>query len=393
MNFPAATNTSKRSSLPGYILACGFALAIGWGLRGQFGHERGAMIPGVLGALAVALASASPDKFNRIGKLCVAGGVGMAFGGALSYMYIAEAFSQPGYRIFCTFLLLFKGALWGGVAGAVLGAAMGSTQYRLRDASAVIGIIAIYALVAALFPARGLSHGDGTWGLAAGLFALLIWMRFVKRDRAAILVSTLCAIGFGLGFPLGTLACELGEQTGVVFDWWKVAELIWGFCGGTALGVAAFALDEDLEEPAKIQWGVGAWTSVAFAAWLVPMWNGLNVATYWVNERGAAPNWFIPTFMTAALAVLASGAILARRFHFKAGPRLTAFLFLTSIWSIFAFQFAKMAYPLGAEPQALYRTQITMAVIAIGVSGWAVLRGFSNNASKETPSKKSGAPK
>ena len=39
------------------VVLCALSLSLGWGVRGNFGHEYGAMIPGALAALAGVLAA------------------------------------------------------------------------------------------------------------------------------------------------------------------------------------------------------------------------------------------------------------------------------------------------------------------------------------------------
>jgi hypothetical protein len=41
-----------RSSLVRSMVLCALTLNLGWGIRGNFGHAYGAMIPGALAALA-----------------------------------------------------------------------------------------------------------------------------------------------------------------------------------------------------------------------------------------------------------------------------------------------------------------------------------------------------
>lgn len=79
----------KRTRLRTCIWVCGLAMAVAWGIRGQYGHERGVMIPGVLGALAVVLVTPDARKRSRMPALGIAGGLGMAIGGVLSYGSIA----------------------------------------------------------------------------------------------------------------------------------------------------------------------------------------------------------------------------------------------------------------------------------------------------------------
>ncbi len=49
-----------RKRLSYYTLTA-LALSIGWGIRGNFGHEYGAMIPGALAAMAAVLLSGRSD--------------------------------------------------------------------------------------------------------------------------------------------------------------------------------------------------------------------------------------------------------------------------------------------------------------------------------------------
>ena len=39
------------------VLLCGLSVCVGWGIRGNFGHEYGAALAGALGAMAIVLLS------------------------------------------------------------------------------------------------------------------------------------------------------------------------------------------------------------------------------------------------------------------------------------------------------------------------------------------------
>ena len=43
------------------VLLCGLSVCVGWGIRGNFGHEYGAALAGALGAMAIALLSGRED--------------------------------------------------------------------------------------------------------------------------------------------------------------------------------------------------------------------------------------------------------------------------------------------------------------------------------------------
>jgi hypothetical protein len=105
---------------PGSLFLMGLSLSIGWGIRGQFGHESGAWIPGALAAIAVCLLSQRDDWRRRVGYCALFGGLGWGFGGSISYMYTL-AFAGSGqwqttwYGNFAVFLV---GGLWAGLGAA-----------------------------------------------------------------------------------------------------------------------------------------------------------------------------------------------------------------------------------------------------------------------------------
>ena len=55
------------------ILVTALSLSIGWGIRGNFGHEIGAMIPGALDAMAVVVLSNREDWHRRIAYFAMFG--------------------------------------------------------------------------------------------------------------------------------------------------------------------------------------------------------------------------------------------------------------------------------------------------------------------------------
>lgn len=115
----AETSKLRGSHLSTIFLAA-LSLSIGWGIRGNFGHEYGAMIPGCLTAIVVCLLSGREDWRARVPYFAFFGALGWAFGGSISYMQVI-AYTHSGhapsqyYGFFCLFVI---GALWGGLGGA-----------------------------------------------------------------------------------------------------------------------------------------------------------------------------------------------------------------------------------------------------------------------------------
>lgn len=104
----------------GAILLVAFSLSIGWGVRGNWGHEFGAMIPGALAALAAVLVSGREDWRRRIVFFAFFGALGWSFGGSMSYGQVlgythSDQLASVLYGFGCLFVI---GFLWGAMGGA-----------------------------------------------------------------------------------------------------------------------------------------------------------------------------------------------------------------------------------------------------------------------------------
>ncbi|MBN1343116.1 MAG: hypothetical protein JXQ73_10575 [Phycisphaerae bacterium] len=105
------------------VLLGGLSLSIGWGIRGNFGHEYGAMIAGALAALAVVLVAGREDWWRRAAFFAFFGALGWSFGGTMSYMQVV-AYTHSGhlqsqaYGFACLFVIGFLWAAMGGVGTA-----------------------------------------------------------------------------------------------------------------------------------------------------------------------------------------------------------------------------------------------------------------------------------
>ncbi len=117
------------------ILLAALSLSIGWGIRGNYGHEIGAMFPGALTAIAVCLLSGREDWRRRVCQFALFGMLGWGFGGSISYMQVV-GYAHSGHsdtQLFGfggTFIIGFLWAALGG-AGTALPAVM--DRRRLDD--------------------------------------------------------------------------------------------------------------------------------------------------------------------------------------------------------------------------------------------------------------------
>jgi hypothetical protein len=123
--------TCTKKEIP-LLLATALSLSVGWGIRGNFGHEYGAMIPGALAAMAAVLLAGRDDWWRRIPYFALFGALGWSFGGSISYMQVI-GYTHSGhsasvlYGFACLFVIGFLWAAMGG-AGTALPACLTREQ-------------------------------------------------------------------------------------------------------------------------------------------------------------------------------------------------------------------------------------------------------------------------
>ena len=102
------------------VLLCGLALSVGWGIRGNFGHEYGAAFAGCLAAIVIALLAGRTDWRERVLYFAFFGAIGWGFGGSVSYMQVI-AYTQSGHELsqwYGYVGLFYIGFLWAALGGA-----------------------------------------------------------------------------------------------------------------------------------------------------------------------------------------------------------------------------------------------------------------------------------
>ncbi|MFN6204103.1 MAG: hypothetical protein ACK496_16725 [Acidobacteriota bacterium] len=204
----------QRSMMP---LLAGLAMSLGWGIRGDYGHEAGAMLPGAMLALAIVLTAGRADWLARGGTLAMLGALGWAFGGQMSYGVVIGYTAAPTFAdVLYGYASLFTiGALWGGIGAGLL--ALGLTWKRARLEAFVLPLVTLYALWS-LLDLSGLtarleerwSFHDTDWVAAttALVIAALFSVRPGPRREAGRLILTLAG-GWWVGYGLLTLLLGL----------------------------------------------------------------------------------------------------------------------------------------------------------------------------------------
>lgn len=104
----------------GTLLLVGLSLSIGWGIRGNFGHEYGAAFAGCLAAITVCLLSGREDWRARLPYFAFFGALGWGFGGSISYMQVIS-YTESGHALsqwYGYVGLFYIGFLWAALGGA-----------------------------------------------------------------------------------------------------------------------------------------------------------------------------------------------------------------------------------------------------------------------------------
>lgn len=129
----------------GYVLVPALAMCLGWGIRGQFGGETGAMVPGVFVGLALALLSgwsgASAVRLGAVGAFaCSLGGM-MTYGQTIGL--VQNQYPSPTYWWGLLGLAL-KGGVWIGITAVFLAVGT-SNRYRIGEMIVImIGFLVLW---------------------------------------------------------------------------------------------------------------------------------------------------------------------------------------------------------------------------------------------------------
>jgi len=195
----------------GVVLAA-LAMSLGWGIRGDYGHEAGAMIPGALLGLSICLASGREDWWRRASIMGMCGAIGWAFGGQMSYgRIIGYTAASPLPDVFYGYGCLFViGGLWAGIGAAIL--AMSVTQpasYLERFARPLVALWLLWFVMSLSGLTPWLSDkwslNDTDWvGALSALAVAGAWAMLFRSDRRACALIAVLAGGWWAGYLILT---------------------------------------------------------------------------------------------------------------------------------------------------------------------------------------------
>ncbi len=307
------------------ILLSGLAGGMAWGIRGQYGHETGAMMFGVLVGLLLLMRHGAALPSITAARAVALMAVGVSFGGSMTYgqtlglthdAALVGNGAALGWGLFGCFL---KGGIWIGFAGLFLGMGLSAKRYQAWEmAIMLVGATLLLLLGCALLnqpfdpanrqlpkiyfsdhwkwepDAENLKPRRERWGgLLLALIGMVVYVRWRKHDVLACRLALWGCLAGGLGFAGGQALQAAHAWYPTVFDkgmlepvtrhvnWWNLMETTFGFVAGTVLAMGFLRhrpLITTQKDPllASIPWWVEGLLLAAHLTALIT-WNFLSV--------------------------------------------------------------------------------------------------------------------
>ena len=256
-------------------------MMLGWGLRGFIGGGPfGAMIPGAMVALTLCWLYPRRD----VAIVAAFAAVGVGFGGEMTYGQTVGFIVKADTFWWGLVGLALKGAIWGALAGAVIG--MGFTpRPMLVLGGGVVMSLATWAGWKFINEPKLIYFSNvldkprpEIWaGFLLAAIALVAYLAWQGKKQPALRFAVAGFIGGGIGFGGGGAIQGLGRifTPELNLHWWKYMEFFFGFCFGWALAWAWAHSELPDEETVSADSPV-VWTELGGAA-------VLTAALFWLS--------------------------------------------------------------------------------------------------------------
>lgn len=264
------------------MLLAGMAGGTAWGIRGQYGHESGAAIAGILVGFTLIVLYGRTLSPLHAARAVAMFALGISIGGSMTYgQTVGLTHDGPLVGNVEAFRwgmlgLAIKGGVWIGLGGAFFGMGLGGKRYSAGQLFLLLaGMIAAYFLGVHFLnqpfdPANKLLpeiyfSDDWYWepdvdrprpecwgGLVAAFALLLIYLSAIKRDWMGFAFGCWGLLGGALGFPAGQCVQAANAWHGdwiaslptseytAHFNWWNMMETTFGFVMGAVVGIGCW---------------------------------------------------------------------------------------------------------------------------------------------------------
>ena len=276
--WPEANGQRSGANVWVTILLSGMAGAMAWGIRGQYGHETGAMIAGVLVGFTLVLLHGRELSSLISARSIALFALGISVGGCMTYgQTVGLTHDGPlvgnseAYR-WGMLGLAVKGGVWWAFGGAMFGMGLSGKAYRplelllLFAAMTAALFVGVWLLNSPFEPAEKLLpklYFSDQWywepdvdkprrerwgGLVAAFGVLLVYLGPIKRDWLGMSLGLWGLLGGALGFPAGQAIQAYNAWHGdwirslptasftQFFNWWNMMETTFGFVAGAIVG-------------------------------------------------------------------------------------------------------------------------------------------------------------
>jgi len=282
-----------------FIIVSTLAMSYGWGMRGTtLGGEKGAMLPGALMGLMIAVFSGSPFLLEHFYLLSAAGALGIYFGGSMSYMQSIGLSSDRNppedFKRGITGIAV-KGSIWFGIFGAVVGMFLTflAGGYDLSALLILFALMPLAGLAGSRAFDRPFDEEKGIhpkiyfsrnrpegMGVLFGILMELVVFAAVYRDDLALWLTLGSTISGGVGFVAAQLLHIrskypnkkgwqfLGKYKGWI-GYWKVAECSYGAIAGLGISTT-FVLIANFSPAYRAQYIASVPQMLNIKPWILP---------------------------------------------------------------------------------------------------------------------------
>ena len=323
---PTLGTLPKPPSLLLVVMLTALAGGMGWGIRGQYGHETGAMIAGVLVASVLAFffcpGAGSLFTARAVALMTIAIGFGgsMTYGQTVGLTHDRELIGNTEALRWGLVGLFIKGGIWIALAAAFFGIGLSRVRYKPTEIGSLLILMLFFlfggiALINQPFdPANKILpdvYFSDHWyfepdlgieqprrerwgGLFMALLSVLLYVSIIKRDKLAQWLTLFGFLAGGFGFALGqylqlyhawhpeffeTGFFADGPLRTIVsrFNWWNMMETAFGTIFGAILALGVW-INRDLiknepeEESAEFSAG-NEWLLILVHVGALLAWN------------------------------------------------------------------------------------------------------------------------
>ncbi|MCQ2462079.1 MAG: hypothetical protein MJ177_01580 [Clostridia bacterium] len=246
------------------IFVCSVAASYGWGMRGAvIGGEKGALLPGALIGMSIALFSGIDALRDNWQLYAAAGALAMGYGGFEPYAQTADFMlhdSAPYASMKKCFAGLFiKGANWFGIAAGIFSLSLGALSGKYYKTADIIILFALIPFIQLLgikifnkpfdrkngvFPKIYFSRGSREeWGGNLLTMLAVFALAAIRKDFVTLIFVLTGIVFGGVGWFFSMWLCHKASKMKKRYvDSWKIMEFAYGAVGGLAFSVC-FALN------------------------------------------------------------------------------------------------------------------------------------------------------